>query len=69
MNIPVLLTFMSNACDGKLLKFNFMHISRNYYDQTDALIYVIDSADTRRVEETGIELQQLLEEERLRCTF
>jgi len=38
---------------------------RNYYDQTDALIYVIDSADTRRVEETGIELQQLLDEERL----
>jgi ADP-ribosylation factor-like protein 3 len=29
------------------------------------LIYVIDSADTRRVEETGIELQQLLDEERL----
>lgn len=38
---------------------------RNYYDQTDALIYVIDSADVRRVEETGIELQQLLDEERL----
>merc|ERR1711998_280582 len=38
---------------------------RNYYDQTDALIYVIDSADTRRVEETGIELGQLLEEEKL----
>ena len=30
---------------------------RNYYDQTDALIYVIDSADTRRLEETGVELQ------------
>jgi ADP-ribosylation factor-like protein 3 len=28
-------------------------------------IYVIDSADKRRIEETGIELQQLLEEERL----
>lgn len=38
---------------------------RNYYEQTDALIYVIDSADTRRHEETSIELQQLLEEERL----
>ena len=38
---------------------------RNYYDQTDALIYVIDSADTRRIEETGIELQQLMDEERL----
>ena len=35
---------------------------RNYYDATDALIYVIDSADRRRLEETGLELQQLLEE-------
>jgi len=38
---------------------------RNYYDQTDALIYVIDSADRRRMEETQVELQQLLDEERL----
>ena len=38
---------------------------RNYFDQTDALIYVIDSADKRRIEETGVELSQLLEEERL----
>jgi len=38
---------------------------RNYFDQTDALIYVIDSADKRRMEETGVELQQLLDEERL----
>jgi len=38
---------------------------RNYYDSTDALIYVIDSADKRRMEETCIELGQLLEEEKL----
>eukprot|EP01006_Ploeotia_vitrea_P017887 TRINITY_DN49119_c0_g1_i1.p1 TRINITY_DN49119_c0_g1~~TRINITY_DN49119_c0_g1_i1.p1 ORF type:complete len:181 (-),score=88.45 TRINITY_DN49119_c0_g1_i1:85-627(-) len=38
---------------------------RNYFDNTDALIYVIDSADRRRVEETGIELNLLLEEEKL----
>eukprot|EP00937_MAST-01D_sp_MAST-1D-sp2_P002422 g2422.t1 len=38
---------------------------RNYYDQTDALIYVIDSADNRRLEETGVELGQLLEEDKL----
>ena len=38
---------------------------RNYYDSTDCLIYVIDSADRRRMEETGIELGQLLEEEKL----
>jgi len=35
---------------------------RNYFEATDAMIYVIDSADRRRMEETGIELQQLLEE-------
>jgi ADP-ribosylation factor-like protein 3 len=38
---------------------------RNYYDQTDALIYVIDSADGRRIDETGVELQQLMDEEKL----
>ena len=32
---------------------------RNYFDQTDALIYVIDSADRRRMEETGVELGQV----------
>ena len=35
---------------------------RNYYDQTDALIYVIDSADRRRMDEAGVELTQLLDE-------
>ena len=38
---------------------------RNYYNSTDAIIYVIDAADRRRMEETGIELQQLLDEELL----
>lgn len=38
---------------------------RNYYDSTDAIIYVIDSSDRRRIEETGVELQQLLEEVKL----
>lgn len=38
---------------------------RNYFDSTDALIFVIDSSDRRRMEETGIELQQLLDEEKL----
>jgi len=38
---------------------------RNYFDQTDALVYVIDSADKRRMPETGVELGQLLDEEKL----
>ena len=38
---------------------------RNYFNSTDAIIYVIDAADRRRMEEAGIELQQLLDEELL----
>ena len=38
---------------------------RNYYDGTEALIYVIDSADRARVEETGLELFSLLEQDKL----
>ena len=38
---------------------------RNYFEHTDALIYVIDSADQVRMEETGVELDQLLGEEQL----
>eukprot|EP00906_Rhabdomonas_costata_P002857 RCo004446 len=37
----------------------------NYFDETDVLIYVVDSADKKRLEETGIELTQLLEVEKL----
>ena len=38
---------------------------RNYFENTDVLIYVIDSADRKRFEETGHELQELLYEEKL----
>lgn len=38
---------------------------RNYFDNTDVLIYVIDSADRKRFEETGQELAELLDEEKL----
>mmetsp|Transcript_721 Transcript_721/g.848 ORF Transcript_721/g.848 Transcript_721/m.848 type:complete len:179 (-) Transcript_721:137-673(-) len=38
---------------------------RNYFENTDALVYVVDSADRRRVEETGLELATLIEEEKL----
>ena len=39
---------------------------RNYYQETDAIIYVVDSSDKKRLDETGIELSLLLEEEKLR---
>lgn len=38
---------------------------QNYFDNTDALVYVIDSADQNRVEETGIELNELIDDEKL----
>ncbi|KAJ3346882.1 ADP-ribosylation factor protein 3, partial [Kappamyces sp. JEL0680] len=38
---------------------------RNYFEGTDVLVYVIDSSDTRRLEETGLELAELLHESKL----
>ncbi|XP_076019799.1 ADP-ribosylation factor-like protein 3 [Genypterus blacodes] len=38
---------------------------RNYFENTDVLIYVIDSSDRKRLEETSQELSELLEEETL----
>ena len=38
---------------------------RNYYDNTDAIVYVVDSADRRRVDEAADELEHLLKEEKL----
>eukprot|EP00906_Rhabdomonas_costata_P002855 RCo004438 len=37
----------------------------NYFEDTDVLIYVVDAADKKRIEETGIELNKLLAEEKL----
>ncbi len=36
---------------------------RNYFDNTDALVYVVDSADRSRLEEVNTELSRLLLEE------
>lgn len=38
---------------------------RNYFEKTDVLLYIIDSSDRRRLEETGLELSSLLEESKL----
>merc|ERR1712070_404011 len=38
---------------------------RNYFDNTDILIYVVDCADRRRVEEAQDELMELLDEDKL----
>eukprot|EP00879_Flechtneria_rotunda_P007226 GHRR01007583.1.p2 GENE.GHRR01007583.1~~GHRR01007583.1.p2 ORF type:complete len:186 (+),score=52.70 GHRR01007583.1:258-815(+) len=38
---------------------------RNYYEKTDGLIWVVDSADLARLDDTKKELHALLQEERL----
>jgi ADP-ribosylation factor-like protein 2 len=38
---------------------------RNYFENTDGVVWVIDSADTRRLSDTAQELHKLLREERL----
>ncbi|CAJ0575503.1 unnamed protein product, partial [Mesorhabditis spiculigera] len=38
---------------------------KNYFEKTDVLIYVIDSSDKKRFDETGMELMDLLEEDKL----
>eukprot|EP00884_Botryococcus_braunii_P015527 jgi/Botrbrau1/2658/Bobra.0203s0008.2 len=38
---------------------------RNYFEQTDALVWVVDCADRQRVEDCRAELANLLKEERL----
>jgi len=39
---------------------------KNYYQNTDAIVYMFDSSDKRRVDEAAEELTNLLEEESLR---
>uniref|UniRef100_A0AAQ4RGD8 ADP-ribosylation factor-like protein 3 n=1 Tax=Gasterosteus aculeatus aculeatus TaxID=481459 RepID=A0AAQ4RGD8_GASAC len=39
---------------------------KKYLENTDVLIYVIDSADKKRFEETGLELSELIDEENLK---
>lgn len=41
---------------------------RNYYEQTDGLVWVVDSADTRRLLDCKKELQALLTQEKLAGT-
>lgn len=38
---------------------------RNYFEQTDGLLWVVDSADVRRLEDCRRELHSLLKEEKL----
>merc|ERR1719242_2300612 len=37
----------------------------NYFESSDALVYVVDSSDKRRLDESGKELKELLAEDKL----
>ncbi|GAA5927447.1 ADP-ribosylation factor-like protein 2 [Sporobolomyces koalae] len=38
---------------------------KNYFEQTDAIVWVVDSSDRQRIRDCRVELHQLLQEERL----
>lgn len=38
---------------------------RNYFEQVECLVYVVDSSDHKRLEETGVEFRDLLDEDKL----
>ena len=38
---------------------------KNYFENTDGLVYVVDSSDDKRLAECSEELQQLLQEDTL----
>ena len=40
---------------------------KNYFENTDILIYIIDSTDKKRFEETSVELNELLLDEKLKA--
>ena len=55
--IPLFQIIQAISTDRVTLLVYFRPYWRNYFDNTDILIYVIDSADQKRFEETGQELQ------------
>lgn len=73
-NLPPTKGFNAKVLQKGLVKFTFWDVGgqkairslwENYYESNDALIYVIDSSDTYRLEESGQELRSLLEENQL----
>lgn len=38
---------------------------KNYFEQVECLVYVVDSSDQKRLEETGVEFKDLLDEDKL----
>ncbi len=62
--------FNVKIMERECLKFTFWDLGgqksirdlwENYFDNNDAIIYVIDSSDQYRLDETGAELRELLD--------
>ena len=73
-NLPPTKGFNAKVIKKDSVKFTFWDVGgqkalrsiwENYFEANDALIYVIDSSDTYRLEESGKELRALLEENQL----
>ena len=73
-NLPPTKGFNVKIIQKENVKFTFWDIGgqksirdvwENYYENNDALIYVIDSSDSYRLEESGEELKNLLEQNEL----
>ena len=73
-NLPPTKGFNVKVIQKDSIKFTFWDVGgqkslrsvwENYFESNDALIYVIDSSDTYRLEESGKELRSLLEENQL----
>jgi len=73
-NLPPTKGFNVKIIQKENVKFTFWDIGgqksirdvwENYYENNDALIYVIDSSDSYRLEESGEELKNLLDQNEL----
>ena len=73
-NLPPTKGFNVKVIQKDSIKFTFWDVGgqkslrsvwENYFESNDGLIYVIDSSDTYRLEESGKELRILLEENQL----
>ena len=62
---PVCILNLFLWCQNSSTVYFRIHFNFSFFQNTDILIYVIDSADPKRFEETGQELQELLAEEKL----
>lgn len=60
----IALSWLATAANVQQIHHKFVHAAcyrRNYFDHTDGFVFVIDSSDRKRLQETADELVQLLQ--------